>query len=165
MRDAARESNAITGIGFNYRYVPALQLTKQLIDEGLFGEIYRVRGRCLQDWLGDPEEPWNWRTDENRAGTGVLGDVGSHTIDLARWLIGDVERISGQLTIHIPERPVADGDGTRGVTTDDEYSAIAEFDSGRSVSSRARAWLLAGRRTTRSRCTARRGGFESLSVG
>ncbi|MDL5363263.1 Gfo/Idh/MocA family protein [Halalkalicoccus sp. NIPERK01] len=130
MREAARDSDAIAGVGFNYRYVPALQLAKRLIDEGLFGEIYRVRGRCLQDWLGDLEDPWNWRTDEERAGTGVLGDVGSHTIDLARWLIGDVERVSGQLTIQIPERPAPDGDGTREVTTDDEYSAIAEFDSG-----------------------------------
>jgi predicted dehydrogenase len=130
MRDAARGSDAVAGIGFNYRYVPALQLAKRLIDRGEFGDIYRVRGRCLQDWLCDPDDPWNWRTDEERSGNGVLGDVGSHTFDLARWLVGDVDRVVGQLTTQITERPLPDGDGSRAVTTDDEYSAVAEFNSG-----------------------------------
>lgn len=130
MRDAARESDAIAATGFNYRYVPALQLTKRLVDAGELGEIYRFKGRCLQDWLADPEAPWNWRCDASVAGSGVLGDVGSHTIDLARWLVGDIDRLSGSLSTQITERPDPDGEGTREVTTDDEYSALVKFENG-----------------------------------
>ncbi|MGB9955145.1 Gfo/Idh/MocA family protein (plasmid) [Haloferax prahovense] len=128
MQDAARESDAVAATGFNYRYLPALQLAKQLIDAGELGQIYRFKGRCLQDWLSDPEAAWNWRCDANTSGTGVLGDVGSHTIDLARWLVDDIESLSGSLTTQITERP--DGDEMRPVTTDDEYSALVTFESG-----------------------------------
>lgn len=129
MRNAARDSVAVAGIGFNYRYVPALRLAKRLIEEGVFGDIYRFRGQYLQDWLRDPDDPWTWRTDETRAGTGVLGDQGAHTFDLARWLVGDIDRVSGQLSTQIMERSLPDADETRPVTTDDEFSAIAKFES------------------------------------
>lgn len=127
MRDAARESDAQAATAFNYRYVPAVQLAKRLIDDGTLGEIYRFRGRILQDWLADPEAKWNWRCDEQRAGSGVLGDIGSHTIDLARWLVGGIDRVAGQLMTVITERSTGDGD-VQQVTTDDEYSALVEFE-------------------------------------
>ena len=130
MRDAARESDALAATGFNYRYVPALQLAKRLVDAGELGEIYRVKGRCLQDWLADPTLPWNWRCDAEVSGTGVVGDVGSHTIDLVRWIVGDIDRLSGSLVTQVTERPDPDGEGTRPVTTDDEYSALVEFENG-----------------------------------
>jgi len=130
MRDAARESDAVAATGFNYRYVPAIQLAKRLVDAGELGEVYRVKGRCLQDWLADPTLPWNWRCDAEVSGTGVVGDVGSHTIDLVRWIVGDIDRLSGSLVTQVTERPDPDGDGTRPVTTDDEYSALIEFENG-----------------------------------
>lgn len=130
MRDAAKESEALAAVGFNYRYVPALQLAKRIIDNGELGEIYRFKGRCLQDWLADPDLPWNWRCDASVAGTGALGDVGSHTIDLARWLVGDIDRLSGSLTTQIGERPAPEGNDMREVTTDDEYSALVDFECG-----------------------------------
>lgn len=130
MRDAARESDAVAATAFNYRYVPAVQLAKRLVDEGELGEIYRVKGRYLQDWMADPQIAWNWRCDESIAGPGVVGDVGSHTMDLARWIVGDFDRVAGSLTTQITERPAPDGDGTREVTTDDEYTALVRFENG-----------------------------------
>lgn len=129
MAAAARESDAIAGVGFNYRYVPALQLAKQMLDDGTFGEIRRFRGQYLQDWQADSDDEWVWRNDAEVAGTGALGDQGSHTFDLARWLVGDIERVSGHFEMFITERPVGD-DESRSVTTDDEYSALARFENG-----------------------------------
>jgi predicted dehydrogenase len=130
MVTAARQSDAHAGVAFNYRYVPALQLAKRMLESGKFGDVQRFRGEYMQGWLSDPDIPWSWRHDEDAAGAGVVGDVGSHTIDLARWLVGDIEKISGHLRTVIDERPVDDAEETRPVTTDDEYSALAEFDSG-----------------------------------
>jgi predicted dehydrogenase len=127
---AARGSDATTAIGFNYRYVPALRLAKRMTDEGTFGTIVRFRGQYLQNWQTDPSHEWVWRNDSQSAGTGSLGDQGSHTLDLARWFVGDIERVTGHLETFIAERPSPDGDGTRPVTTDDEYSALAAFENG-----------------------------------
>ncbi len=97
---------------------------------GALGEIRHVRGQYLVDWQADPDHPWVWRNDVERAGYGQVGDVGSHTIDLARWLVGDITDVSGRLATLVGERPAPDGDGTRPVTTDDVYLATAAFESG-----------------------------------
>ena len=136
--EAARESRAIAGCAFNYRFVPAIQYAKRLIEDGALGEIHHVRGQYMQDWLVDPEEPWSWRNDAELAGSGALGDLGSHTVDLARFLVGDavgeIERVSGHLRTFVGERPLEEGAGedgeTREVTVDDAYSAQAEFENG-----------------------------------
>ena len=143
MVTAARESDAIAGCAFNYRFLPAIQHAKGLVASGALGEIRQVRGRYLQDWLTDPETPWEWRLDADLAGSGVLGDLGAHTIDLARFLVGDevgeIDRLSGQLRTFVDERPVDgdnEGDGsdgsdeTRAVTVDDAYSTQVSFESG-----------------------------------
>jgi predicted dehydrogenase len=145
MASAASEADVPTATAFNYRYVPALRYAKNLIEDGELGEIRQFRGRYLQDWLVDPEAPWSWRNDEAMAGSGALGDLGAHTVDLARFLVGDVERVSGHLQTFVDERPVEgegetpeespDGGGTaeretREVTVDDAYSAHAELDGG-----------------------------------
>jgi predicted dehydrogenase len=105
-----------------------------LIDAGELGEIHQVRGHYLQDWLVDPDAPWSWRNDEEMAGSGALGDLGAHTFDLTRYLVGDLvgefNRVSGQLQTFVDERPVPGTDETRPVTVDDAYTAQAEFDSG-----------------------------------
>lgn len=134
MADAAAESDAIAGVGFNYRFVPALRLAADLVAAGELGEIRRVSARYLQDWLVDPTEPWSWRNNETLAGSGALGDLGSHTIDLARFLVGgatgEIDRVSGLLRTFVKERPVADATDTRPVTVDDAFSAQATFDNG-----------------------------------
>jgi predicted dehydrogenase len=137
MADAAHEAGVPNGCAFNYRFVPAIRYAKRLLAEGELGEIRHVRGRYLQDWLVDPEAPWAWRLDEEMAGSGVLGDLGAHTVDLLRFLVGDdelageMERVSGHLRTFVDERPVEGGDDeTRPVTVDDAYSAQLEFENG-----------------------------------
>ncbi|WP_135806297.1 Gfo/Idh/MocA family protein [Halorussus marinus] len=134
MAAAAADAEVPTAAAFNYRFVPALRYAKNLIEDGELGEIRHFRGRYLQDWLADPEAPWSWRNDEELAGSGALGDLGAHTVDLARFLVGDVERVSGHLRTFVDERPVEDEDAgpdeTRSVTVDDAYSAQAELDGG-----------------------------------
>ncbi|WP_276301808.1 Gfo/Idh/MocA family protein [Halorussus lipolyticus] len=133
MAEAAEEAGVPTATAFNYRFVPALRYAKNLIDDGELGEIRHFRGTYMQDWLADPEAPWSWRNSEEMAGSGALGDLGAHTIDLARFLVGDVERVSGHLRTFVDERPV-EGDGgeaeMREVTVDDAYSAQAELAGG-----------------------------------
>jgi len=138
MRDAAAATGVTAGTAFNYRFVPAIRHAKRLIEDGELGEIRQVRGRYLQDWLVDPEAPWAWRMDAELAGSGALGDLGAHTIDLARFLVGDrvggLDRVSGKLTTFVDERPVYDEDGSvaehRDVTVDDAYSAQVEYETG-----------------------------------
>jgi predicted dehydrogenase len=130
MAEAAADAGVPTATAFNYRYVPAIRYAKNLIDDGELGEIRHFRGRYLQDWLVDPEAPWSWRNSEEMAGSGALGDLGAHTIDLARFLVGDVERVSGHLRTFVDERPVEDSDETRPVTVDDAFSAQAELAGG-----------------------------------
>ena len=134
MAETAADGDVVAGIAFNYRFVPAVRYARRLIAEGELGEIHQFRGEYMQDWLVDPEAPWSWRNSAERAGSGALGDLGAHTIDLARFLIGDrvgdVERVSGHLRTFVDERPVEGEDGTRPVDVDDAYSALAEFESG-----------------------------------
>ena len=141
MTEAAVDAGVPAGCAFNYRFVPAIRYAKNLLEAGELGEIHHVRGRYLQDWLVDPDAPWSWRNDAELAGSGALGDLGSHTIDLARFLVGDddlageIERISGHLQTFVEERPVEErpvegDDGTRPVTVDDAYTAQAEFENG-----------------------------------
>ena len=138
MRDAAAAAGVPAGTAFNYRFVPAIRHAKRLIEDGELGRIRQVRGRYLQDWLVDPEAPWAWRMDAEMAGSGALGDLGAHTIDLANFLVGDrvggIDHVSGDLTTFVDERPVYDGDGEvaeyRDVTVDDAYSAQVDYESG-----------------------------------
>ncbi|RAW44679.1 gfo/Idh/MocA family oxidoreductase [Halorubrum sp. 48-1-W] len=138
MRDAAADAGVPAGCAFNYRFVPALQHARNLIADGELGEIRQVRGRYLQDWLVDPEAPWAWRMDADLAGSGALGDLGAHSIDLAGFLVGDrvgeIDHVSGHLETFVEERPVLDGEGDveayRDVTVDDAFSAQVAYESG-----------------------------------
>lgn len=130
MAEAATQSDAIAGIGFNYRFLPAIRQARSLIEAGEIGDIRQFHGRYLQEWLVDPAAPWSWRLDEQLAGSGALGDLGAHTLDLARYLVGEVDRVSGQLRTFVEERPTETGDETRPVTVDDAYTAQLAFENG-----------------------------------
>jgi predicted dehydrogenase len=128
-------------IGFNYRFAPAVQLAKQLIAEGKLGKIYHFRGTYLQDWLLDPEFPAAWRTDKNVAGSGSHGDLGSHLIDLARFLVGDFKSVIGITKTFVKERPEAlnmtglsatktGQEKKLPVTVDDASLFLCEFENG-----------------------------------
>lgn len=129
MLEAAREAGTKHMCGFNYRFVPAIRLAKQLIQEGKLGEIYHFRARYLQDFLTDPGRPFDWRLDKEKGG-GALGGLGSHIIDLSRFLVGEPESVSGSTRTFIKERPLADGSGMKSIRVDDAFAAIINFKNG-----------------------------------
>jgi predicted dehydrogenase len=124
-------------IGFNYRRVPALALARRLAEEGRIGEIRHVRATYLQDWLVDPAFPLTWRLQRERAGSGALGDLGAHVVDLAQYLAGSlITGVSGVATTFVTKRPLPAGtpgssDAETGpVTVDDAALFTARMDSG-----------------------------------
>ena len=118
-------------VGFNYRRVPALALARRLVEQGRLGTLRHFRAVYLQDWLTDPDAPMTWRMQAERAGSGALGDLGAHIVDLARYLTGDeVTGVSAVSATFTPERPYADGSGTGTVTVDDAVVFTARLASG-----------------------------------
>jgi predicted dehydrogenase len=126
--EAARaESGARSAVGFNYRRVPAIVLARQLVEEGRLGRIRHVRAQYLQDWLVDPQAPFTWRLSGERAGSGALGDLGSHAIDLAQFVTGArISGVSAVVETFVPERPDPAG-GSGRVTVDDAAAFTARF--------------------------------------
>lgn len=115
----------------NYRRAPAVMLAKQLIDEGALGVIRHYRGTYLQDWIVDPSFPLVWRLDKERSGSGALGDIAAHSIDLARYLVGEMTDVAASLETFIKKRPLPDHPKRTGaVTVDDAVIALARFANG-----------------------------------
>ncbi len=107
---AAQAFGVRSMVGFNYRRVPALALARQLIFSGRLGQVRQIRASYLQDWLVDPASPITWRLRKQTAGSGALGDLGSHAVDQLRFLTGaDVHTVSGTLHTFVGERPGPDG--------------------------------------------------------
>ena len=134
---AAAAARAATGgvramTGFNFRRVPAVALARELVAAGRLGAIRHVRGAYLGSHLLDPEIPLLWRLQAEHAGTGALGDLGAHAVDLAQYLAGDqIAGVSALTETFVRERPLADGSGARGpVTVDDAALFIARFAGG-----------------------------------
>jgi predicted dehydrogenase len=110
--DAAFPSGARAMVGFNYRRVPALALARRLVEQGRIGTLRHVRAVYLQDWLVDPDSPLTWRMQAEQAGSGALGDLGAHIVDLARFLTGDeITGVSAVSATFVEERPLLDGSG------------------------------------------------------
>ncbi len=141
MLECAEKSGVRHQIGFNYRFAPAVQLAKNIIDAGKLGTIRHVRASYLQDFIIDPEFPLIWRLQKEVCGSGSLGDLGAHFIDLARFLAGDFKSVMGMQKTFIKSRPKvesmqglsasAQGNAPRGeVDVDDGTVFIAEFESG-----------------------------------
>ena len=104
--------------GFNYRFVPAVRLARELVDEGELGDVVHFRARYLQSWGWDADEG-AWRFDPSLAGTGAIGDLGAHIIDLARYLVGEIASVSALVRTLVPGRKV-----------DDHFVATVEFENG-----------------------------------
>jgi len=129
--DAAFPSGARAMVGFNYRRVPALALARRLVEQGRIGTLRHVRAVYLQDWLVDPDSPLTWRMQAEQAGSGALGDLGAHIVDLARFLTGDeIAGVSALSATFVEERPLPDGEGAGEVTVDDAVVFTARFESG-----------------------------------
>jgi predicted dehydrogenase len=117
-------------VAFNYRRVPAIMLAKQLIDDGRIGQIRHFNAAYYQDWLVDPEYPFTWRHDLEKGGSGAHGDLNAHTVDLARYLLGEIDAVCAAQEIFIEERPLSDGPGFGTVTADDTTYFLARFCDG-----------------------------------
>jgi predicted dehydrogenase len=94
MLAAVAKARVIHMLCHNYRRAPAVMLARQLIADGRIGEIRHFRGTYLQDWIVDPKFPLVWRLDRTRAGSGALGDLAAHSIDLARFLVGEIAAVA-----------------------------------------------------------------------
>ncbi len=131
MLDAVRKAGVKHMVAFNYRFVPAIRQIKELIDSGKLGQIYHFRAVYLQEWImphyGTPQI---WRLDQATAGSGALGDLGAHIIDLARYLVGEPTTVGAMTRTFIPERPLADGSGMAKVDVDDAFVATVGFANG-----------------------------------
>jgi predicted dehydrogenase len=129
--DAAFPHGARAMVGFNYRRVPALALARQLIEQGRIGTLHHVRAVYLQDWLVDPDAALTWRLQAEHAGSGALGDLGAHIVDLAHFLTGDgITGVSAVSATFTGRRPLPGGSGTGQVTVDDAVVFTARFGSG-----------------------------------
>ena len=118
-------------VGFNYRFVPAIRLAKKLIDEGYIGKILQYRAVYLQEWIMDPNFPLVWRLRKDVAGSGALGDLGAHIIDLARFLVGEIDSVVGVMKTFIEERPLPEDPSKKGkVDVDDAFIALVKFENG-----------------------------------
>ncbi len=142
MQAAAAKAGVVAMICHNYRFAPAVQFTRQLIAQGKLGRIYHIRAQYLQDWIMDPEFPLVWRLQKDVAGSGTHGDLSAHIIDLARFLVGEFESVTGLLHTFVEERPLdTSGEGAWGaqgqsgqkrgkVTVDDAAMFLARLEGG-----------------------------------
>jgi predicted dehydrogenase len=144
--DRAAEKGVLAMVGFTYRRVPAVALARELVQQGRIGDVRHVRAQYLQDWLSDPAAPMSWRLRKDKAGSGALGDIGAHIVDLTQHITGDrIGRVNGLLETFVHERPLPEGDSgsllgggsvngasvAKGeVTVDDAATFLARFDNG-----------------------------------
>ena len=109
MLDAVKAADVRNMLAFNYRRTPAVALAHKYIREGAIGKILTFRGTYLQDWSASPDSPLSWRFQKEICGSGALGDIGTHVVDIARYLVGDFSEVAARLVTYIPDRPVQTG--------------------------------------------------------
>lgn len=178
----AAERGVFAMCGFSYRRTPALALAKRFVDEGRIGDIRHIRAQYLQDWLSDPTAPYTWRLDRERAGSGALGDIGAHSIDMAQWVTGArITGVSAVLETFVHRRPLGGefvGLGGSGdvapdaemgeVTVDDAAMFTARFDGGQLGVFEATRFALGRRNAVRLEVNGTRGSiafdFEESNV-
>lgn len=129
MLDAVTSAGVKHMVAFNYRFVPAIVQARKLIESGKLGRIYHWRAVYLQEWGMDKDMPTSWRFQKDIAGSGALGDLGAHIIDLARFLVGEPKSVMGYTKTWMTERP----DGSGGMVksdVDDGFVTAMEFENG-----------------------------------
>ncbi|MFP3986846.1 Gfo/Idh/MocA family oxidoreductase [Streptomyces sp. E11-3] len=155
MAEAAQRAQVrgqVAMVGFNYRRVPAMTLARQMVAAGRIGAVRHVRVAYLQDWLVDPKAPLTWRLQRERAGSGALGDLGAHIVDLAQYVVGEpLVGVSAMTETFVRERPLAGGGLVRGSVTVDDAAlftgrlasgALASFEATRYAAGRKNALRL-----------------------
>jgi predicted dehydrogenase len=142
MVEAVEAAKVVNMVCFNYRRAPAVALARRMIEDGTLGKIYHFRARYLQDWIADPDFPLVWRLKREVAGSGTLGDIGAHIIDIGHFLVGNLTSVCAATETFIKQRPLqAAATGTEGlgagagdqmgaVTVDDAALFLGRFDNG-----------------------------------
>ena len=133
----------INMVAFNYRRTPAVALAKKFIDEGRIGRIVNFRGTYLQDWSADEDGPLSWRFQKKIAGSGAIGDIGTHVVDLAHYLVGPIAEVTALTATYVKTRPLQQGGvdklgaSEKSATTergevdvDDEVVSMLKFENG-----------------------------------
>jgi predicted dehydrogenase len=148
LRDAAVAAGVVHMVGFNYRFLPAIQLARRLIAEGRLGRLHHFRGRFADGSLLDPEAPFTWHQDAAQAGANAVLDLGSHLIDMARYLLGEPLAVTGAVATFTGSRPdPGRGGARRPVETEDAFEAILELE-GEALGSVGATTVAAGRRAS-----------------
>ena len=138
---AAQRAGILTGVGYNYRWAPVVQYAHQLISEGKLGTLTHYRGRFFAGYAAHPRAVLSWRFQKEIAGLGTLGDLISHVVDMAHFIVGDIDSVVSQQETFIPQRPIAAaGTGTHftlgsdgkmeAVTNEDYVGALVRFENG-----------------------------------
>jgi len=140
MLEAVNKAGVVHMICHNYRFVPAIRYAKQLIDSGKLGKIYHFRARYLQDWIMSPSFPLVWRMRKDVCGSGTHGDLMAHSIDLARYLVGEISEVVGMMDTFIKQRPLGEmsgglnaqihGEQMGEVDVDDAVAFLGRFENG-----------------------------------
>ncbi|MEZ5666111.1 MAG: Gfo/Idh/MocA family oxidoreductase [Alphaproteobacteria bacterium] len=144
MFDAVKKAGVTHMVAFNYRRTPAVTTAARMIADGEIGDVLSFRGTYLQDWSADPDAPLSWRFQRSIAGSGANGDIGTHVIDMARFLVGEIVAVNAIAKTYVPTRPVqaggldklgaaekGGGDVPRGeVDVDDEILTLVRFANG-----------------------------------
>lgn len=143
MWEAVKASGVVNMVAFNYRRTPAVALAKKYIEAGRIGQILNFRGTYLQDWSADPDSPLSWRFQKKIAGSGSVGDIGTHVVDLAHYLVGQIAEVSALTRTYNKTRPLQQGGidklgaaqkatgVERGeVDVDDEFLSLLKFKDG-----------------------------------
>src|SRR3712207_2427749 len=165
-------------VGFTSRRVPAIGLARQLVAEGRLGEIRHVRAQYLQDWIADPAAPMSWRLEKDKAGSGALGDIGAHIVDLTQYITGQtLTGVSAMLETFVKERPLPTSTGKLGgvggaetgqVTVDDAAVFLGRFSGGALASFEATRFALGRKNAIRIEVNGSEGSlafdFEDMNV-
>jgi len=130
MRDAVKKYGVKNIVGYNYRMAPAIVLAKNLIIDGKLGKIFHFRARYLQEWIAEPDFPMIWKLRKAESGSGALGDLGAHIIDLGRFLCGEIKSVMSVMTTFIKERDNPETKQKEKVDVDDAFASVVEFDNG-----------------------------------
>ena len=145
MVNAAEAKGVNTQVGFNYIKNPLLKLARQMVEAGELGEITGFRGIHAEDYMHDSQSPWTWRIDPS-GGPGVIADLGSHIIGMARFLLGDIAEVSADVRTVIKQRPVARrASETKPVEVDDVARILVNFGRGCGGTIEAN-WIQTGRK-------------------
>jgi predicted dehydrogenase len=145
MVKAAEAKGVHTQVGFNYIKNPLLKLARDMVEAGELGMITGFRGIHAEDYMHDPENPWTWRIDPS-GGPGVIADLGSHIIGMARFLLGGIAEVSADVRTVIKQRPVARGSNDmKPVEVDDVARLLVSFERGCAGTIEAN-WIQTGRK-------------------